>query len=65
MDARPVEGLDPSVGGTLAEEAARYLAVVDIFRREGCEPRWRAESEPENAVALAAPGAANVSRPPA
>jgi hypothetical protein len=29
---------------TLAEEAQRYLAVVEVFRREGCEPRWRAET---------------------
>lgn len=29
---------------TLAEEAQRYLAVVEVFRREGCEPHWRAEA---------------------
>jgi hypothetical protein len=31
----------------LAREVARYLAAVDAFRREGCEPVWRSErSEP-------------------
>jgi hypothetical protein len=28
---------------TLAEEAQRYLAAVEVFRREGCEPHWRPE----------------------
>lgn len=28
---------------TLAEEAQRYLAVVEFFRAEGVEPRWRPE----------------------
>ena len=32
---------------SLAGEAQRYLAVVDTFRREGCEPRWRPESRLE------------------
>lgn len=27
----------------LAAEAARYLAAVEAFRREGQEPRWEAE----------------------
>jgi hypothetical protein len=27
----------------LAEEAARYLATVDAFRREGCRINWVAE----------------------
>ena len=30
---------------TLAEEAQVYLAVVDVFRAEGCEPQWRPEPE--------------------
>jgi hypothetical protein len=29
---------------TLAEEAQKYLAVVDAFRAEGCEPDWRPET---------------------
>jgi hypothetical protein len=45
-----MEGLDTTISGTLAEEAARYLAVIDFFRREGCEPRWRPESESGSAV---------------
>jgi hypothetical protein len=28
---------------SLAEEAQLYLAVVDAFRAEGCEPHWRPE----------------------
>ena len=28
---------------TLAEEAQRYLHVVEVFRAEGHEPRWRPE----------------------
>jgi hypothetical protein len=28
---------------TVAEEAQRYLEVVEVFRREGCEPQWQAE----------------------
>jgi len=27
----------------LWDEIHRYLAAVDAFRDEGCEPRWRAE----------------------
>ena len=28
---------------TLAEEAQRYLAVVQFFRAQGSEPHWRPE----------------------
>jgi hypothetical protein len=28
---------------TLGAEAQRYLALVDLFRAEGCEPKWRRE----------------------
>lgn len=31
---------------TVAEEAQRYLAVVEVFRAEGCEPHWRPEQTP-------------------
>lgn len=27
----------------LADEASRYLAAVEAFRAERCEPMWRAE----------------------
>ncbi len=27
----------------LLREIMLYLAAVDAFRAEGCEPRWRAE----------------------
>jgi hypothetical protein len=29
---------------TVAEEAQRYLEVVDFFRAEGREPHWRREN---------------------
>lgn len=29
---------------TLAEEAQRYLAVVEFFRAQGSEPHWRSET---------------------
>jgi hypothetical protein len=31
---------------TLLAEARRYLAAVDAFRAESCEPHWRLEREP-------------------
>ena len=34
---------------TLAQEAQCYLAVVEVFRREGCEPQWRRETSLERA----------------
>jgi hypothetical protein len=30
----------------LLAEARRYLAAVDVFRAESCEPHWRLEREP-------------------
>jgi hypothetical protein len=32
-------------GADLAEEARRYLNVVDAFRAAGCEPHWRPEAQ--------------------
>jgi hypothetical protein len=37
----------------LAEEVDRYLAAVDLFRAEDCEPTWRVESQPESMRPLA------------
>jgi hypothetical protein len=37
-DQRPID-----VAALLAE-VMRYLATVDVFRAEGCEPRWRPET---------------------
>jgi hypothetical protein len=34
---------------TVSEEAQRYLAVVETFRAEGCEPHWRRETPLERA----------------
>jgi hypothetical protein len=31
---------------SVAEEAQRYLKVVDFFRAEGCEPHWQPEPVP-------------------
>jgi hypothetical protein len=39
---------------TLAEEAQRYLAVVEFFRAQGSEPHWRPEM-PATAVPLPRP----------
>jgi hypothetical protein len=36
----------------LAEEAQRYLALVDLFRAEGCEPHWRDERLVRRALRL-------------
>ena len=33
----------------LLDEIRRYLTVLDAFRREGCEPRWR-ETTPQEEV---------------
>ena len=35
--------VEEDLGAALAREAQRYLAVVEVFRREGCEPKWRPE----------------------
>jgi hypothetical protein len=35
---------------TVAEEAQRYLAVVEFFRAVGCEPHWRPERDPKAAA---------------
>jgi hypothetical protein len=47
----------------LLGEARRYLATVDAFRAEGCEPSWRQDQEPEPVgPALAAPASLIPSR---
>jgi hypothetical protein len=40
----------------LMREVARYLAVVDAFRDELCEPTWLAELAPGAVGAGCAPG---------
>jgi hypothetical protein len=51
---QPAESAD---GIVLAVEAARYLAAVEAFRREGHEPHWAAEGDrsPESLPAPSAP----------
>jgi hypothetical protein len=34
----------PQLGKALIREIARYLAAVDAFRAEHCEPTWLPES---------------------
>lgn len=31
------------IGQELIDEIDRYLAAVEVFRAEGCEPTWRSE----------------------
>jgi hypothetical protein len=33
----------PDITEDLLDEIARYLAAVDVFRAEACEPTWRPE----------------------
>ena len=35
----------------LVDEIARYLAAVDVFRAEACEPTWLAEPASQNWLA--------------
>ena len=39
-----------TVTEALADEVARYLAAVDLFREMSCEPSWRPEQPPEAAL---------------
>lgn len=49
----------------LMREIARYLAVVDAFRAELCEPTWLAELAPDaRATAGRSPSRARTSRMP-
>lgn len=41
---------------TLADEVARYLAAIDVFRALDCEPRWRPEIVPSDTPASLARG---------
>jgi hypothetical protein len=41
--------LEPSNADKLTEEVGRYLAAVDLFRAENCEPTWRPEPGQEAA----------------
>ena len=36
----------------LIAEAQCYLALVDLFRAEGCEPRWRSDYASDRAARL-------------
>jgi len=45
------------------KEARRYLAAVDAFRAEGCEPAWLPERELAEAVMARVRGAA-IALPP-
>jgi hypothetical protein len=41
LETRPAR---PGCAGDLVCEAERYLALVDVFRAEGYEPRWRQQT---------------------
>jgi hypothetical protein len=50
---------------TLAGEAQLYLAVVEFFRANGCEPHWRPECKSKTEVAdlLAHPSTSEMEGP--
>jgi hypothetical protein len=35
---------------TVAAEAQCYLALIDLFRAEGCEPHWRVDYASERSA---------------
>ena len=39
----------------LIREVTRYLAAVDVFRAEKCEPMWRAELFARDSLVLPGP----------
>jgi len=43
-DSRAVNETTPIDRKKLITEIARYLAAVDLYRAEHCEPTWRPES---------------------
>jgi hypothetical protein len=44
-----MERREPIDAETLFDEVVRYLAAVDAFRAERCEPMWRPERVPSEA----------------
>lgn len=52
----PAAMFEPMDAGKLIEEIDRYLAAVDLFRAEACEPTWRPELHAEVAMAAASVG---------
>jgi hypothetical protein len=42
MTAHEAYAISVHVNG-LTSEIERYLAAVDVFRSEGCEPRWSSD----------------------
>jgi hypothetical protein len=44
--------IDPEV---LMREVMRYLAAIDVFRAELCEPTWLAELAPSGGAGLFSP----------
>jgi len=48
---RTMQQLSAAVNGeTLIREATRYLAVVDVFRAQRCEPTWLPEPSSRGTV---------------
>ena len=46
----------------LMREISRYLAAVDVFRAESCEPTWLAELGPNGGAGSLGPGVRSQSR---
>ena len=42
---------EPQATGLIGE-AERYLAVVAVFRAEGCEPHWKLENHTQSTAAV-------------
>jgi hypothetical protein len=43
MNTNMLLSVPSAAGDALAREAERYLAAVEVFRTEGCDPIWRPE----------------------
>lgn len=43
-ESHDISALGPGELALLFAEIRLYLEAVDLFRREGCEPRWRREN---------------------
>ena len=42
--------IDAAAIDELLDEINRYLDALDVFRREGCEPRWGVTPLPERVL---------------
>jgi hypothetical protein len=42
FESRTLPRIPRAAVAELLRDVERYLAAVEVFRAEGCEPRWRA-----------------------